>query len=105
MYMFKNLLLLVLRYPSLTCCRPLLVLHVLLESMPCVRIAWSYVCRKWPPLFSRPVRGNGYGTALKRRRLYRTMFLEREMPYGTGDDVSGPYRARTVGFPRVLKRN
>jgi hypothetical protein len=51
------------------------------------------------------VRRNGYGTAPKRRRPYRTTFLERETSYGTADGVSGPYRAHTAGFPRLSKEN
>jgi hypothetical protein len=60
-----------------------------------------------PPLFSRPVRygRNRYDTAPKRLRPYRTTFLERETPYDTTDEVSGPYRACTAGFPRILKGN
>jgi hypothetical protein len=61
-------------------------------------------CRKRtpPPCFGRrygTVRRNGYGTAPKRRRPYRTAFHEMETPYGTAAGVSGPYRALSAKFP------
>jgi hypothetical protein len=62
-----------------------------------------------PPLYfrvrNRMVRRNGFGIASKRRRSYRTMFLERETSYGTTGGISGPYCACTAGFPRLLKTN
>jgi hypothetical protein len=58
-----------------------------------------------PPVSPTGTVRNVYSTTEKHRRPYSTTFLERETPYGTTDDVSRPYRARTTRFPWILKMN